>query len=134
MTTSVNSIPSFVPGFSSVISMNGLGLDINLGVGNEERNIKQKVKVSFKLFYKATPSGCSSDNLNDTICYSEISEIIRKYCHDKEFKLLEFLCKEIYLQIKTLAPAGVKVWVITEKNPPMYNVETTSFEYTDLWE
>ncbi len=136
MNHSVNSITSLPAGFSSVISLNDLRVYINLGVGEDERKNVQEVNISFQFLSKEQPRGCITDDINDTVCYHKISETIKNYCGNKEFKLLEFLCNGLYNEIKKITPPAMKIWVKVEKcKPPIDNlIGATSFEYTDIWQ
>jgi FolB domain-containing protein len=115
MTHSVNSITALHTGFSSVISLSDLGLAVNLGVTDDERDVKQNINISFKFFFKAVPEGFKTDEINDTICYHQISEIVRKFCNNGKFKLLEYMCNGLYEEVRKSAPSDVKIWIRIEK-------------------
>lgn len=118
--------------FSSVITLNDLRLNINLGLYEEERNAPQEVRISFKLFFKDAPKACNNDDIQDTVCYFTISEAIKAYCSDKEFKLIEYLAKELHGEIKKITPPMVKIWVMVEKHPPIKKLAgSAAFEYTE---
>ncbi len=125
-----------ISGFASVISLNDLKILINLGVSKKERSKEQEVNISFKFFFLDKPEGCVTDNIKDTICYHQISDIINNFCKEKEFNLLERLCISLFNTIRPEIHESVKIWIQIEKcNPPIKNLNgTTSFEYTDLWQ
>ncbi|MCE3231965.1 MAG: FolB domain protein [Rickettsiaceae bacterium] len=120
--------------FSSVISLNDLLLKVNLGVTEEERNVKQDIKISFKLFFKNPPKACESDSLEETICYHDISRIVDQHCHESKVKLLEYLCFQLHKEVRKIVSEDIKIWIKVEKcNPPIEGlIGTTSFEYSDF--
>ncbi len=118
--------------YASVISLNDFRLSVNLGVPSNERSIKQEVSISFKFFFENQPQGFVTDNIKDTICYFEISQIVQHFCSKKEFQLLEFMCNGLYQEIRKAIPAAVKIWLKIEKWPAIENLHgSTSFEYSD---
>lgn len=109
---------------------------VNLGVSDGERNTKQEVNVSIKLFFKNAPKGCVTDSIKDTVCYFEISNAIKEFCNKGSFKLLEYLCHGLYGEIRKGVPEDIKIWIRVEKcNTPIDDLlGSTCFEYTDIWE
>lgn len=81
--------------FSS-LRIKDLSLLVNLGVTSEERSQRQEVLVSVEIRFSSPPTGIKSDTLNQTICYSDISDKIRGYCLGREFQLIEKLGGDIY--------------------------------------
>ena len=118
-----NNIKLLPEGFFSAISLNSLRISVNLGVGQSERNNKQEVDISFKFFYKQPPEGFYSDNIKDTICYHQISEIVKNYCNSRQFRLLEYLCNGLCAEVRKVTPVDVGIWIMVEKcNPPIENL------------
>ncbi len=121
-------------GYNSVISLDDLLLKINLGVTDEEMNVPQDVKVSFKIYFKEPPLACSTDNVNDTVCYYKIACIIEEYCNNNKFRLLEYLCMQLHEAVREVVEKDIKIWIRVDKcRPPIKNLlGTTSFEYSDF--
>ena len=119
---------------SGILTLENLQLDVNLGVGEDERKQKQKVNFSFKIFFTELPKGCYSDDIDDTFCYFEISNITKDFCKNKEFKLLEYLCVCLHAKIKGKIGNEVGLWLKVEKcSPPVEGlIGTTAFEYQDF--
>ena len=117
----------------SVISLNRLSLILNLGVTDNERRVPQEVWIDYKIYFSGIPNACESDKVSDTICYHEIAEITKNYCKNKEFRLLESLCYQLYQQIRGHIDAKVGLWVRVKKcKPPIDDLlGTTSFELAD---
>jgi len=121
-------------GYNSVVSLNDLLIKANIGVTNEERDVPQDVKISFKLFYKDRPEGCKTDNIEDTVCYHKIANIVSNYCKVNKVSLLEYLCFELHKKIREVAPDNIKIWLKAEKcNPPIEGMlGGACFEYADF--
>ncbi len=115
-------------------SLEGLELNIHLGVSAKERQNAQLVKISFYLHQPILPNATIDDNAEDYLCYNKIAQMIKDYCADKEFKVIEFLCYQIHKLIKECVPAEVKVKVVLEKCKPDMNftVGSAKCEYSDL--
>jgi len=120
--------------YSSTLSLNDLQLEVNLGAGKQERSVKQNILVSFKIFFPKKPKACDNDNVEDTICYFKLSQIIEDYCRNREFHLLEYLCVRLHEQLRSNMKESARLWVRVDKcKPPIENIKgTTSFEYSDL--
>jgi dihydroneopterin aldolase len=120
--------------YCSVVSLDDLLVQMNIGVGEEERSEKQDIKMSFKLFYQNMPKACETDNIEDTNCYHEIYKVTHDYCSKNTLKLLEFLCFQVHRKIREITAKDIKIWVRAEKcKPPIDNFSgTTSFEYSDV--
>lgn len=69
-------------------------LMVNLGYGQQERAIPQKVSLDIELYYSNTPQA-SYDDGDNFICYDELCNAIRNVVIDKEFALIEYMVKNI---------------------------------------
>lgn len=120
--------------YPCVMSLEELLVPMHIGVTEGERANKQDIKISFSLFFPEAPKACQTDALEDTECYHKIADVVRAYCASHEVKLLEFLCHELYQQVRSIIAAPVKLWVRVEKcNPPIEGLQgATSFEYSDV--
>lgn len=117
--------------YSACVALNKLSMDIHLGVTEEERSIPQAVTVDCKFFFPHLPKACTTDQLNDTICYHDIANAITRYAEGQSFHLLEYMCFSIVNIIeKYINDQTIKIWVKVKKcHPPIAQVESTSFEY-----
>jgi len=108
-------------------TINNLILSLNIGLFEEERATPQPISISVKIFFKDIPKGCVSDEIEGTICYDKICQKIKEIANKKEYKLLEHLCHEIFIQIKQLiTPHKISVSV-TKLTPPVSGLESASF-------
>lgn len=80
------------------ICINQLKQACKLGCSEEERAFPQIVKIDIKLkldLFKAA----KSDDLEDTINYMEVIELINKLCLEREWKLLEKMMADLESEI-----------------------------------
>ncbi len=75
------------------IILEDIELEFNIGVTQEERENKQKILIDIELNTNLEKPG-QTDDINDTINYSEVYKEIEKLTN-KEFKLLESLANNI---------------------------------------
>ncbi len=66
----------------------------NIGVPDEERKSKQDIFIDLELFYNIKKSS-STDNIEDTINYSEVHKVVKDLVEKKEYKLIETMSEEI---------------------------------------
>lgn len=134
MTRPSDHLPTITSGFSSVISLNKLRISAKLGVTKEERNKPQDIDVSFRFHLQGIPKACETDNIEDTVCYHKISDLITEICSKKEFKLLEYLCYLVYKEVRKKVAQDIKIWVLVEKLTPEIEglVGSSSFEFSDI--
>ncbi len=83
------------------------------GVLKEENSIGQKFFVDIEIFTSLRQAG-ETDNVDDTINYSLIYEVVKDIVENKRFKLIEALAEEIskailhkFLQVKEIK-IGIK--------------------------
>lgn len=91
-------------------------------VGNTvaERSKPQAIELSLAISFRRKPSACTSDMLEETVCYDNLVQVARKRCGLQTYKLIECLCFDLFCDIKRLLPRGVLLWVsITKVRPPV---------------
>lgn len=114
------------------ITLNDFQTVVHLGVTNEERAQKQKVSWYLVIFNEQLPKACLTDELSDTICYEEISDLLIKVSESKAYKLIEHLCYEAYLCIKEKYNTKI-ILKIHKVKPPIINLYGgTEFIINDL--
>ncbi|WP_264337723.1 dihydroneopterin aldolase [Wolbachia endosymbiont (group B) of Dolichovespula media] len=79
-----------------------LRLWVHLGCSAEEKSSPQLVSIDVDFTFKSPPSGHTTDQLKDTICYLEVVQNIQSLVQGKQFKLIEHLTHEIYRAINNL--------------------------------
>jgi dihydroneopterin aldolase len=111
------------------LSVNDFRLWVHLGHTEEEKFNRQPVSFTIELDFKKPPKATVTDELDDTVCYFDITAGIRALCEKKRFNLVEYLASEIYKSVeKTLKAkkmqsniAGVKITVL-KLAPPVPDV------------
>ncbi len=86
------------------------------GVSAEERRIGGRFVVDVELDHDLRPSG-ASDNLADTISYSDVYRVVGEIVQGKSFQLVETLAEMIAQTLLARFPARA-VRVRVKKQPP----------------
>ncbi len=109
---------------ASSLSLKRLRLLVRLGCSAEERSIPQYVSVEVEVRFQSPPQGCQSDSLQETICYAQLSEKIKRVCDQREYALIEKLGWAIYQAVRELLPQSALLLVRTHKErPPVDHLE-----------
>lgn len=99
------------------IEIKDLEIFANHGVFEEEKKLGQKFLVSITLFLDVRKAG-RNDDLNESIHYGEVSNMVNEWMCKHTFQLLESvaqgLCEEILLVYE---PSGIKEVEVTVKKP-----------------
>jgi 7,8-dihydroneopterin aldolase/epimerase/oxygenase len=104
------------------LEINRLVLSVFLGAYEKERKNSQPVEFFIKISSNEPFHACTSDELDDTICYEKLVDAIKQSIQNKHFKLIEKLTFEIFTLIKNQFPdktISVKVY----KKPPIAEVK-----------
>ena len=86
------------------LSIRDLSLPVHLGCLPDERREAQEVRFRVECRFHKAPRGIETDEIDETVCYSQISEILRKHCASGEFKLIERLAVEAFYLLRELVP------------------------------
>ena len=71
------------------LSINQFELPVFLGWPEDERTQSQLVSIDIHLSFKSPPKACDTDNLEDTFCYSWLTDQIKQETALKKFHLIE---------------------------------------------
>lgn len=105
-----------------------LQLHVKLGCLEEERKSPQEVLINLEFRFMHPPKAISSDNLEDTICYAQISSALVNYCEGKEFKLIEKLANDLTFVTKNIIGMELALSLTVHKvNPPVKNLVGGTF-------
>lgn len=77
-----------------------LKVPIRIGCEAEERKIIQTISVDLEIEVE-TSKAAQSKNIDDTICYKTVCEMIQSLAAEKEYVLLEEFGETILSQLKT---------------------------------
>ena len=111
-----------------------LVLGVHLGCGADERINKQDVSFSAKFRFATMPRGADTDELSDSLCYAQVSDLIQTTIENREFKLIEHLGHVIFKNLKGLAGPDIRIELEVHKlNPPVQNLrDGSAFTISEL--
>jgi dihydroneopterin aldolase len=102
------------------LELRDLSLQVFLGCTPEEQKIAQEIRASIFLEFPKPVGACATDQLQDTVCYEEISIAFRSVANSKPFQTIEHLCFLISEAVRPQIPKGAKARVRVHKvNPPI---------------
>lgn len=109
-----------------------LELKVKLGWLSQEREHEQTIELDLDIHYPALPKACETDELSDTVCYAQLTDVIRQHIAKKEYRLVEHLGAEIYALTKPLLPQNAKLIVHLVKYPQIEGlIGGVCFDYGD---
>lgn len=91
------------------LSIEDLEMWVHLGCSAGERATPQPVLLSVALRFGAPPRACETDELDDTICYAELSEVARGISASRDFKTVESMAWEIARGFRDRLPGSVRM-------------------------
>lgn len=94
----------------------GLRVELSLGVTEEERKKPQQIEIDVQLFFPKTPLACLSDEPRDALPYAKCIDLIQAAAHKKPFQLLEHLVYEIHSSLKKELPIYLEILVKGRNN------------------
>ena len=101
----------------------------NIGVSERERNIKQKIILDIEMFLDIRKTA-RTDNIENTVNYSEICLKIKKVLDIKKFKLIETLAENISSEI--LKDKKIKKIKLRVKKPMALKKYGASFAAVEI--
>lgn len=104
---------------ASVLQVCDFEIPVHLGCTVEERHHRQNVSVSVEVFFPETPPGESSDRLEETVCYAEICQLIKKTAQAQEYQLVEKLAKACLTSLKEVWPKVSVRLTLHKVQPPI---------------
>ncbi len=103
------------------ILLNGAQFAGHHGVSEEERRIAGRYVVDVELAYDLARAA-ASDNLVDTISYSEVYRTVREIVQGQSFRLVEALAETIAQALLAQFPAEAVVVRVKKQPPPMAGI------------
>lgn len=73
----------------SRLTINGFSTKVSLGCSPEERSAPQEVVFDIQFPFNEPPPGEKTDQLEDTLCYSDVCEVILGTLENESFQLVE---------------------------------------------
>ncbi len=104
----------------SVLEFSRARLRICIGCTAEERAVPQDVDLDVAIRFAAPPRACETDQLTDTVNYSDLIMAARDLCAKREFKLVERLAAELHAKLLAELPPDAELWLrVTKLRPPV---------------
>lgn len=115
----------------SSLVIDNLKLRLHLGVTAKERAKKQAALITAKIDFANLPLACETGDISDTLCYDTLVQKIKKFCHKKEFTLIENLGMQLFTLIKKYLTRGDKLSLRLAKQYPLPDLPQSIFELND---
>lgn len=121
------------PSYNNVLRVNRIRLGTRLGCEKEERAQAQHVEVDLAFYAPALAEPSLADK-GDFICYDKISNALEAECKQNEYRLIEYLCLQLFNTVRSMTPQEVKIALRVTKCqiPVSFVLGGASFSYTDL--
>ena len=118
----------------TTLTLSQIEFNIIFGWHEKERLQKQTITMDMDLRFPEPPLACTTDQLEDTICYHSLIQSIQKHLNESPFRLLEHASHAIYQLVKNTLPADCLVNIRINKNLNVVNLTgNASFSYGDKW-
>lgn len=119
------------PPFSQV-GLTQLIVPVRVGFSVSERALPQPIRFDLHIRFKAPPLACQSDQLDQTLCYFELSQKIKNYCESREFALLEHLTWKVFHLLKAELAADLHL-TTTKENFPLDTLRGSAYFSLGDW-
>jgi dihydroneopterin aldolase len=107
----------------SRLSIESLSVYCFLGCFEEEHRARQEVRVSLTVEFEQLPKACSSDRLEDTICYGTVCEKIQQIAKSQKFYTVEYLGNALFQNLEESFFKGNKWKLKVQKvSPPVHGL------------
>ncbi len=100
------------------IVIKGLHCSVRVGVRKEEQEVRRNCEVDVALFFDLSKAG-KSDQLEDTVNYSKVIDMILDHSAKVQFKLLEAFAYYLFEQIFKNTVAERIHLRVKKMNPPI---------------
>ena len=106
------------------IGLAALRLPVRIGWGADERLVTQTIRFDLEVVLPGEPLAGCSDELEDTVDYGQLAEVIRTAATQTPYRLLERLAVVIRDELRLLLPEGAEFSLrITKERPPIAGLE-----------
>ena len=95
-----------------------------IGVSDEEKEILRQVNWQIVFHFTSLPNGCDDDDINSTVCYDNISEVVAQVCLAKKYNLIEHLCLVVYQEIKKIADMPITITIVKCMPPSKFSYKS----------
>lgn len=103
----------------AILEVKQIVIPVIIGVEPEEKHKHQKIFFDIIISFNDLPTACSSDNIEDTVCYAKLADSLNEFCAKREFQVIEHLAHSAFLLIKEnfIKDRG-KLSLSVTKHPP----------------
>lgn len=117
-----------------MLRVHGLEIPVRIGLTEEERRIPQAIQFDIEIQFAEKPLACSSDKIEDSICYDEMSSQIEEKVSSRSYKLIEHLCQEVFTMLSEKLAAQTHLALRVKKlRPPLRQTnQGVSFELSGV--
>jgi len=115
----------------TTLFINALELEVFLGWPTEERMRKQVIALDMEINLPEPPKACTSDHLDDTVCYHQLINTLRAKLGEKKFRLIEHITADVYETVKNILPEDSDLNVSLTKHPQIQGLGSVTFNYRD---
>lgn len=84
----------------SILEIKQLILPLHIGVTKEERAILQDIEFNITINFYTILNACESDQIDDALCYDNLTQEIKEFCKKNEFHLIEHLSFVLHRYIR----------------------------------
>ena len=123
--------------YAHVLSLNRLDLQAHIGFYEAERNLKQPVEISFRLYFPSAIA-CNEDDNAPFFDYAKLAEILQKCADSNKFNLIEYMAMALFRCLRThvdqMGGTDIKLWLQLNKiKAPVPGLKDgASFIHSDL--
>jgi dihydroneopterin aldolase len=100
------------------IIIKGLHCSVRLGVKKEEQEVKRNCELDFWIYYDLSAAG-RSDDLDLTVNYSKVIDIVQSLSQTVQYKLLESFAFRLFEEIFRNTTARRIRLRVKKMNPPI---------------
>ena len=109
------------------VSLKDVRLLCYLGVYDHEQVQMQSVIVNLDMVFKEMLPGCTTDELEDVICYDYINETLVQVALNKRYKLIEHLAYKLIEAIAEKIKIPASLTLSLHKFKPVDNIGSSVF-------
>jgi dihydroneopterin aldolase len=103
-----------------VLRIEKASFQVRIGVTDQERARSQEVSLAVALRFSEVSEACTSDRLEDTVCYAELIAAAERQCTQQPYRLLEAMCHDVFVSLRRELRPSVELWVrLTKVSPPV---------------
>ena len=88
-----------MPHYAHVLTLNRLEIQTHIGFYEAERNQKQPIEVSFRLYFPDAIA-CNTDDTAAFFNYATLAEVLQTCADSQKFNLIEYMAMELFRHLR----------------------------------